>query len=133
MIDGTTYCSSFALIDTSAGTNFSFAWQLHQQFPPDQYFCWLKGCLQNSFTSFPLIDTSAGTNFARAWQNMLLALPVSLRSTSMPPLGSPLVPLAPLPALPKHGKAARPSLTSPPTYSITPPAPATWMPSGAVP
>jgi hypothetical protein len=44
--------TSFPLIDTSSGTNFSYAW----------YNC-------TGLTSFPLIDTSAGTNFSRAWYN----------------------------------------------------------------
>jgi len=44
--------TSFPLIDTSAGDNFSRAW----------YSC-------TSLTSFPLIDTSSGTNFDRAWRD----------------------------------------------------------------
>jgi hypothetical protein len=44
--------TSFPLINTAAGTNFSFAW---------------SGC--SSLTSFPLINTAAGTNFSNAWLN----------------------------------------------------------------
>jgi hypothetical protein len=48
---GRSELTSFPLIDTSSGTDFSFAWQ---------------GC--SSLPSFPLIDTSSGTDFSFAWQ-----------------------------------------------------------------
>jgi hypothetical protein len=44
--------TSFPLINTATGTNFSFAW---------------LGC--SSLTSFPLINTAAGTTFFDAWLN----------------------------------------------------------------
>jgi len=47
---GGNYLSSFPLINTAAGTDFSFAWY---------------GC--SGLTSFPLINTAAGTNFSAAW------------------------------------------------------------------
>jgi len=49
---GCTSLTSFPLIDTSSGTSFVLAW----------YNC-------NSLTSFPLIDTSSGTNFYGAWSD----------------------------------------------------------------
>jgi hypothetical protein len=49
---GCTSLTSFPLIDTSSGTSFDFTW----------YKC-------NSLTSFPLIDTSSGTNFRYAWSD----------------------------------------------------------------
>lgn len=44
--------TSFPLIDTSSGTNFSSAW---------------RSC--SNLTSFPLLDTSSGTNFNSAWRS----------------------------------------------------------------
>jgi hypothetical protein len=44
--------TSFPLLDTSSGTNFTHSW---------------IGC--TSLTSFPILDVSSGTNFSRTWQN----------------------------------------------------------------
>jgi hypothetical protein len=44
--------TSFPLLDTSSGINFSNAW---------------RSC--TSLTSFPLLNTSSGTNFAQAWES----------------------------------------------------------------
>jgi hypothetical protein len=53
------------LIDTSSGTNFSFAW----------YNC-------NSLASFPLINTSSGTIFGNAWNgcSSLTSFPLIITS-----------------------------------------------------
>jgi hypothetical protein len=77
--------TSFPLIDTSAGTNFSAAWfncSSLTSFPlidtsaGTSFGSTWQGC--SSLTSFPLIDTSAGTNFGSTWRdcNSLTSFPL---------------------------------------------------------
>jgi len=68
--------TSFPLIDTSSGINFSAAWlgcSSLTSFPlintssgTDFSFSWF-GC--SSLTSFPLLDTSSGISFSFSWYN----------------------------------------------------------------
>ena len=64
----------FPLINTSNGTNFTFAWFDNNltSFPlidTSSGATFQSAWRDNNLTSFPLIDTSSGTNFQQSWQN----------------------------------------------------------------
>jgi len=67
--------TSFPLIDTSSGINFTFAWQDCTSLTSFPLIDTSSGTVFrgswrdcSSLTSFPLIDTSSGERFSRAWQ-----------------------------------------------------------------